>query len=51
MKTFWFVLTILALIWYIFVTAYVGFKGIADIKQMLKRLEAQKIEDDENNFQ
>ncbi|HMS42485.1 MAG TPA: hypothetical protein PKE69_19805 [Pyrinomonadaceae bacterium] len=42
MKTFWFVLTILALIWYILVTAYVGFKGIADIKQMLKRLENQK---------
>lgn len=42
MKTFWFVLTILALIWYIVVTTYVGFKGIADIKQMLKRLEEQK---------
>ncbi len=42
MKTFWFVLTILSLIWYIIVTAYVGFKGIADIKQMLKRLEEKK---------
>lgn len=41
MKTFWFWLTILALIWYIFVTAYVGFKGIADIKKMLKRLSEQ----------
>ena len=42
MKTFWFALTFIALIWYIVVTAYVGFKGIADIKQMLKRLEEQK---------
>lgn len=46
MKTFWFALTILALIWYICVTAYVGFKGIADIKKMLKRLAEQKDEAD-----
>ncbi len=46
MKTFWLVLTILALIWYIIVTAYVGFKGIADIKKMLKRLSEQKMEGD-----
>lgn len=46
MKTFWFALTILALIWYIIVTAYVGFKGIADIKKMLKRLSKQKNEID-----
>ena len=39
MKTFWYLLTIFALLWYIFVTLYVGFKGIADIKGMLKRLE------------
>jgi hypothetical protein len=38
MKTFWYLLTILSLLWYIFVTLYVGFKGIADIKGMLKRL-------------
>lgn len=42
MKTFWFVLTIIALLWYIVVTIYVGFKGVADIKGMLKRLEKQK---------
>lgn len=46
MKTFWFALTILALIWYIVVTIYVGFKGVADIKKMLKRLSEQKIEND-----
>ena len=39
MKTFWYLLTIFSLVWYIFVTLYVGFKGIADIKGMLKRLE------------
>lgn len=41
MKTFWYLLTILALLWYIVVTIYVGFKGIADIKGMLKRLSEQ----------
>ena len=45
MKTFWFVLTILALVWYIFVTVFVGYKGIADIKSMLKRLSDQKSDD------
>lgn len=45
MKTFWYVLTITSLIWYIFVTVYVGFKGIADIKSMLKRLSEQKNEE------
>lgn len=38
MKYFWLILTVLALIWYIFVTAYVAVKGVADIKGMLKRL-------------
>lgn len=38
MKYFWLFLTALALIWYIFVTAYVAVKGVADIKGMLKRL-------------
>ena len=42
MKTFWYVLTIIALVWYIVVTLYVGVKGIADIKGMLKRLSEQK---------
>lgn len=46
MKTFWLVLTVTALLWYIFVTVYVGFKGVADIKKMLKRLSEQKNESD-----
>lgn len=38
MKTFWWVLTITAVGWYTFVTAYVAFKGVADIKEMLRNL-------------
>jgi hypothetical protein len=38
MKTFWFLLTFTALLWYLVVTVYVGYRGIADIKGMLKRL-------------
>jgi hypothetical protein len=38
MKYFWLILTIAAVTWYTFVTAYVSYKGIADIKGMLKRL-------------
>jgi hypothetical protein len=35
---FWLLLTIACIVWYSTVTVYVGFKGIADIKQMLARL-------------
>ncbi|MFZ1701337.1 MAG: hypothetical protein WBO10_13120 [Pyrinomonadaceae bacterium] len=38
MKYVWFVLTVAAVCWYTFVTAYVAYKGVADIKEMLKRL-------------
>ena len=38
MKYFWLVLTIAAVGWYTFVTLYVSYKGVADIKEMLKRL-------------
>lgn len=38
MKYFWLVLTIAAVGWYTFVTLYVSYKGVADIKGMLKRL-------------
>lgn len=38
MKYLWLILTIAAVGWYIFVTAYVAYKGIADIKEMLRRL-------------
>jgi hypothetical protein len=46
MKTFWFVLTMLVIAWYVIVTIYVGIKGVADIKKMLKRLSEQKIEEE-----
>lgn len=38
MKTFWFILTILAVLWYSIVTVYVAFKGVGDIKEMLTNL-------------
>ena len=38
MKYFWFILTIAAVGWYTFVTAYVAYKGVADIKEMLRSL-------------
>jgi hypothetical protein len=38
MKYFWLILTLTAVGWYIFVTAYVSFKGVTDIKEMLKKL-------------
>lgn len=49
MKTFWFVLTITALVWYIVVTLFVGYKGIADIKEMLKKLGDQNEADQLNS--
>lgn len=42
MKTFWLILTITAVAWYSLVTAYVAFKGVADIKEMLGNLKKQK---------
>ncbi len=42
MRYFWLILTITAVGWYIFVTAYVSFKGIFDIKEMLKTLGERK---------
>jgi hypothetical protein len=38
MKTFWFILTMAAVIWYTVITAYVSFKGVGDIKEMLGNL-------------
>ncbi len=49
MKTFWFLLTMTALAWYIFVTIFVGYKGIADIKEMLKKLGDQNEADQLNS--
>jgi hypothetical protein len=42
MKYFWLILTIAAVTWYTFVTAYVAFKGVTDIKEMLKRLSSRE---------
>ncbi|MEQ1645377.1 MAG: hypothetical protein ABL959_18145 [Pyrinomonadaceae bacterium] len=38
MRYFWLILTIAAVVWYIFVTMYVSYKGVTDIKEMLQRL-------------
>jgi len=45
MKTFWFILTMAAVTWYIFVTAYVAFKGVGDIKEMLANLTKKQNKD------
>lgn len=42
MKYFWLILTIAAVAWYTFVTAYVALKGVTDIKEMLKRLSSRE---------
>ncbi|MBL8124165.1 MAG: hypothetical protein KIT61_08885 [Pyrinomonadaceae bacterium] len=38
MKYLWLILTIATVGWYTFVTAYVAYKGVADIKEMLRSL-------------
>ena len=38
MRYVWLILTVTAVGWYIFVTAYVAFKGANDIKEMLRSL-------------
>lgn len=38
MKYVWLVLMVAAICWYTLVTAYVAYKGVADIKEMLHRL-------------
>lgn len=38
MRYFWLILTIAAVLWYTFVTIYVSYKGVTDIKEMLQRL-------------
>ncbi len=42
MKTFWLILTIAAVLWYTFVTIYVAFKGVTDIKEMFGNLMKKK---------
>lgn len=48
MKYFWLILTLSAVIWYIFVTAYVSFKGVTDIKEMLAKLAGKKESGDDD---
>lgn len=38
MRYIWLILTIAAVTWYIFVTVYVAYKGVADIREMLRSL-------------
>jgi hypothetical protein len=35
---FWWAVTLACLLWYSTITVYVAFKGLTDIKNMLKRL-------------
>ena len=35
---FWLILTIAAVVWYSTITVYVSFKGVFDIKHMLRNL-------------
>jgi hypothetical protein len=41
-ERFWWLLTILAVGWYLTVTVYVAIRGAFDIRQMLARLESQQ---------
>ncbi len=40
-ERFWWILTIAAVVWYSTVTVYVSFRGVFDIKSMLRLLEEQ----------
>ena len=41
-ERFWWLLTILAVGWYLTITVYVAIRGALDIRQMLARLESQR---------
>lgn len=41
---FWWFLTMACVVWYSTVTIYVSVKGIADIRDMLRRLSNRKID-------
>ena len=43
---FWWLLTVVCIIWYSTITIYVGIRGAYDIKTMLAAL--QKVKDEEN---
>ncbi len=40
-ERFWWLMTIATVVWYSTITVYVAIKGAFDIKSMLKRLEEQ----------
>lgn len=42
---FWWTLTAACLAWYCTITVYVAIRGVADIRQMLRRLDALAAED------
>jgi hypothetical protein len=43
---FWWFMTMACVVWYSTITVYVAFKGGADIKNMLARLDATKARED-----
>jgi hypothetical protein len=43
---FWWLVTAACVAWYSTITIYVAFKGVADIKNMLARLEGTKNRED-----
>ena len=43
---FWGLLTLAVLVWYSTITVYVGIRGFADIKQMLRNLKENHAEAD-----
>lgn len=45
-ERFWWLLTMISVVWYLTVTIYVSIRGAADIRHMLARLEKQKAKDD-----
>lgn len=45
---FWWLLTVACLVWYSTITVYVSVRGVADIKQMLKRLGSLRDERNQN---
>lgn len=47
MRYFWLLLTIAAVVWYTFVTTYVSYKGVSDIKEMLRSLSRRGTSEDD----
>jgi hypothetical protein len=44
---FWWLLAVACIVWYATVTVYVAFRGVADIRTMLKRLSSLNSSRDE----